>query len=72
MRFPFPVPIALYAVAGLFLLFFSRRAGGLKCVLATSYCGIIITSFTGGTSGGVWLAAFFFVTYRHSSYLASC
>ena len=54
-----PVPIAIYAVLAIVVLLCSRQAGGLKAVLVASYCGVIITSFTGGASGAIWLAPFF-------------
>ena len=52
----YPVPICIYASLALMFLLFSRRAKGLKCVFVASYCGVMITSFTGGASGGIWLA----------------
>ncbi|KKK67608.1 hypothetical protein LCGC14_2952380, partial [marine sediment metagenome] len=33
-----------------FVRFFTK-AGGLKAILVSSYCGVIIVSFTGGASG---------------------
>ena len=59
MRIFFPVPILLYTLAALMVLVFSRRAGSLKAVLVASYCGVSITSFTGGSSGGIWLGPVF-------------
>jgi O-antigen ligase len=52
----YPVPIIIYASLALMFLLFSGRAKGLKCVFVASYCGVMITSFTGGVSGGIWLA----------------
>lgn len=59
MRVPNPAPILVFVVLACLFLFFSRRGGGLKCVLVASYCGVIITSFTGGASGAIWLAPLF-------------
>jgi O-antigen ligase len=55
----FPVPIAIFATVAFLFLVASGRASGLKCVLVASYCGIMVTSFTGGASGGIWLAPLF-------------
>ncbi len=52
---PSLVPIGLFSLAALAALIGSRQGGGLRAVLIASYCGVLVTSFTGGTSGGVWL-----------------
>lgn len=59
MYIPNPVPILIFTGIALVFLLFSRRAGGLKAILVSSYCGVIITSFTGGSSGAIWLGPLF-------------
>lgn len=49
------LPAAVFAGLVLFLLAFGRRHGGLYAVLAASYCGVILVSFTRGTMGSVLL-----------------
>jgi O-antigen ligase len=57
----YPIPIVSLAIAALALWIVGRRTGGLKALLAAGYCGVMITSFTGGASGGVWLVEVFLV-----------
>ncbi|MFQ5461891.1 MAG: O-antigen ligase family protein [Phycisphaerae bacterium] len=59
MSVPYLIPVLIYASLALAFAMFSKRARTLKCVLVASYCGVIVTSFTGGASGGVWLAPLF-------------
>lgn len=59
MMVRYPIPIAIYALAALIFLVASRRGGGLKCLLVASYCGVIVTSFTGGASGAIWAVEIF-------------
>ena len=54
---PHLIPILLFVLLALIALLKARhRSGGLQAVLVATYCGVIIRSFTGGASGGVWLA----------------
>jgi hypothetical protein len=75
MNILFPVPIAIFLVIGLGFLLFSKKAKGLKCILAVSYCGVMIVSFTGGVTGGMWLGPFFIllvgsvVIWRNKEYI---
>ena len=56
MNVPYPVPVGIYALLALTLLLGARQGRALKAVLVASYCGVLVTSFTGGASGGVWIA----------------
>jgi len=58
MSASYPIPILIFNVVALLFLFFSRE-GGLKAIIIASYCGVIVISFTRGSSGGIWLASFF-------------
>ena len=44
------VKISIIIFAVLAFLYLFTKSGGLKAVLVTSYCGVIIVSFTGGAS----------------------
>jgi len=59
MTIPYLVPVLTYAALATLFLVGGRRARALKCVLVASCCGVIVTSFTGGASGAVWLAPIF-------------
>jgi len=59
MTVPYPIPVLIYASLALGVLVLSKRGRSLKCVLVASYCGVIVTSFTGGASGAVWLVPLF-------------
>ena len=66
------IPVAFYALVALALLATSRVAGGLSCVLASSYCGIMVLSFTRGSMGSILLPQIFlyllapFVLFRRA------
>lgn len=59
MTVPYLVPVVIYACLACAFLVFSKRGRALKCALVASYCGVMVTSFTGGASGAIWLAPLF-------------
>lgn len=52
----FYIPIAIYGVAALLLMWFGRTHGGLYGLLLASYCGVMLVTFTRGASGAIYLS----------------
>lgn len=47
--------LSIYGILALLYLVGARRAGALKCVFVASYCGVVLISFTTGTTASMWL-----------------
>ncbi|NMA32182.1 MAG: hypothetical protein GX941_10325, partial [Candidatus Methanofastidiosa archaeon] len=59
MFYLYPIPILIYALIAFGFLFFAKENKLLKAILVTSYCGVMVITFTRGASGAVYLIHFF-------------
>ena len=59
----YPLPIACFLLACLAILVFSKRVAALRTLTMASFCGVYLISFTGGTTGAIWLVEAFLVLF---------